>query len=181
MEARFGKIAFIETFPESLPLIIVKKRFKWILTIMVAVFALMQLTNLGRSNPPVAPGHDLFSTNPPPPEIAALLRTACYDCHSYETRWPWYGHVAPVTWWLDSHVRDARARLNFSEWPHGDPQKAAKKWNYVSDSVRDGDMPLPSYAQIHKAARLTEQQRNALSGWAAQEAERLKATLAVAP
>ncbi len=153
-----------------------KKRLKWTLVILAAVFALLQLTNIGRSNPNVTPGHDLLSTNPPPAEITALLRTACYDCHSYETHWPWYGHVAPVTWWLDSHVRDARATLNFSEWPHDNPQKAAKKWNYISGSVRDGDMPLPSYLKIHKAARLTEEQRNQLSDWAEEEAQRLKAT-----
>jgi hypothetical protein len=159
----------------------VKKRLKWILMIMVAAFALLQLTNFGRTTPPVAPGHDLFSSNSPPAEITALLRGACYDCHSYETRWPWYGHVAPVTWWLDSHVHDARERLNFSEWPHTDPTKAAKKWHYVSDSVRDGDMPLPSYAQIHKAARLSPEQRNLLSDWAEGEANRLKATASAAP
>jgi hypothetical protein len=159
----------------------VKKRLKWILVILVAAFALLQLTNIGRTNPPVAPGHDLLSTNSPPPEITAILRSACYDCHSYETRWPWYGHVAPVTWWLDSHVRDARERLNFSEWPHSDPQKAAKKWHYVSDSVRDGDMPLPSYARIHKAARLTEEQRNKLSDWADGEADRLKSMASATP
>ena len=153
---------------------IVKKRLKWVLAIMVAVFALLQLTNLARTTPAVVPGHDLLSTNAPPPEITAMLRSACYDCHSYETRWPWYGHVAPVSWWLDQHVHDGRDRLNFSEWPHDDSQKAAKKWNHISDSVREGDMPLPSYMRIHKAARLTDVQRKQLADWAEQEAERLK-------
>jgi hypothetical protein len=153
----------------------VKRRLKWIFVGLLAVFGLMQLTNLGHTNPAVTAGHDLLSsTNPPPGEVAALLHEACYDCHSYETRWPWYGHVAPVSWWLNSHVTDARAVLNFSEWPHGDPRKAAKKLNYIGDSVRDGDMPLPSYAKIHKAARLTEQQRGVLSEWAFQESDRLK-------
>jgi hypothetical protein len=159
----------------------VKKRLKWILLVVVAAFGALQLTNMGRTNPTVVPGHDVFSKNPPPPEIAAMLRSACYDCHSYETRWPWYGHVAPVTWWLDSHVRDARERLNFSEWPHDDAQKAAKKWHYVGDSVRDGDMPLASYAKIHKAARLTEQQRTLLADWADKEADRLKSMASAAP
>jgi hypothetical protein len=126
----------------------------------------------------VVPGHDLLSTNAPPPQIAAMLRAACYDCHSYETRWPWYGHLAPVSWWLDGHVRDAREGLNFSEWPHNDPQRAAKKWNHISDRVRDGDMPLSSYARIHKAARLTDEQRKQLADWAQQESQRLKATAA---
>lgn len=151
-----------------------KKRSKWILAVIVVVFGLAQLTNLARTKPAVTPGHDVLSTNAPPPEIAAMLRSACYDCHSYETHWPWYGHVAPVSWWLNSHVNDARGSLNFSEWPHNNPQKAARKWNNVSDSVRDGDMPLPSYTWIHRAARLTDEQRNKLADWAEQEAERLK-------
>lgn len=159
-----------------------KRVVKWNFLVLVAVFALMQLTNLGHSNPAVTAGHDFLSrTNPPPAEIATLLRSACYDCHSYETRWPWYGHVAPVSWWLNSHVTDARAELNFSEWPHNDPQRAARKLNHIGDSVRDGDMPLPSYAKIHRAARLTEQQRNALSEWAFQESDRLKASVTNSP
>jgi hypothetical protein len=153
---------------------IVKKRLKWIGIIVIAVFALLQLTNIGRTDPPVVPGHDLLSTNAPPPQVTAMLRAACYDCHSYETRWPWYGHVAPVSWWLNGHVSDARRSLNFSEWPHGDSQREAKKWNRISDSVRDGGMPLPSYARIHRAARLTDDQRKQLADWAEQEAERLK-------
>jgi hypothetical protein len=160
----------------------VKRCLKWIFVVLLAVFALMQLTNLGHTNPAVTSGHDLFSsTNQPPAEITTLLREACYDCHSYETRWPWYGHVAPVSWWLNSHVDDARAQLNFSEWPHNDPQKAARKLNHIGDAVRDGDMPLPSYAKIHKAARLTEEQRSALSEWAFNEADRLKGLTNSAP
>ena len=175
------EIALVETFPAPLHLNIVKKSFKWILLGVIAVFALLQLTTLGRSTPSATPGHDLLSsTNSPPPEIATLLRGACYDCHSYETRWPWYGYVAPVSWWLDDHVNDARQRLNFSEWPQNDPQKAAKRWNHVSDTVRDGDMPLPSYAWIHKAARLTPEQRKQLADWAEQEAQRLHARASAA-
>jgi hypothetical protein len=170
------KIAFAETFPESLPLIIVKRRLKRILAIIIVAFGLLQLTNAARTNPTVTPGHDLLSSNGPPTDISGLLRGACYDCHSYETHWPWYGHVAPVSWWLDNHVRDARERLNFSEWPHSDPQKAARKWNHVVDTVRDGSMPLPSYARIHKAARLTDDQRKRLADWAEQEAQRLNAS-----
>jgi hypothetical protein len=153
----------------------VKKRSKWILQAVAGGFALLQLANIGRTDPTVPPGHDLCSTNPPPPEISAMLRGACYDCHSYETRWPWYGYVAPVSLWLDSHVHDAREHLNFSEWPHGDPQREGKKWNRVSDTVRDGDMPLPSYARMHRAARLTDEQRQHLADWAEKEAQRLQA------
>jgi len=152
----------------------VKRVLKWIFVVLLVGFALLQLTNLGRTNPVVTPGHDFLSSANPPPEITAMLRNACYDCHSYETRWPWYGHVAPVSWWLRSHISDARDVLNFSEWPQNDPQKAARKLNHIGDSVRDGDMPLPSYLKIHTEARLTEHQRETLSNWAFNESDRLK-------
>ena len=159
-----------------------KSRLKLIVVILLGAFALLQLTNLGHTNPAVTASHDLLSgTNAPPAEIATMLRAACYDCHSYETRWPWYGHVAPVSWWINSHVTDAREVLNFSEWPGNDPKRAARKLNHIGDSVRDGDMPLPSYLKIHKAARLTEQQRDALSEWAFQESDRLAGLTNSAP
>lgn len=143
---------------------------------MIVAFALLQLTNAARTSPTVVPGHDLLSTNAPPEEISSMLRGACYDCHSYETHWPWYAHVAPVSLWIDSHVRDARERLNFSEWPHDNSQKAARKWNNVADTVRDASMPLPSYLKMHKAARLTDDQRKRLADWAELQAQRLNAT-----
>ena len=80
------------------------KWLKWIFAALVAVFVLLQFTSPPRTNPPVAPGHDLLATNPPPPEIAALLHNACYDCHSDETRWPWYSHIAPVSWLVADDV-----------------------------------------------------------------------------
>ena len=172
---------FCGTLFESLRLIVVKRRLKLTFVTLVVLVVVIQIPTLFRRVPTVVPGHDVLAKNLPPPEIVSTMRAACYDCHSYETRWPWYGYVAPVSWWLDSHVNDARERLNFSEWPHDDAKKAARRWNDISDSVNDGDMPLPSYTKMHPAARLTENQRNALSNWAAEEADRLKATLTNAP
>ena len=144
-----------------------KKKLIWILGAAVIAGVLLQFTNPARTNPPITPGHDLFATNGPPPEIAALLRNACYDCHSYKTKWPWYSRVAPVSWWLANHVSDARKHLNFSEWPHDDPYQARKKWNRIGDEVDSGDMPLPSYTWIHTGARLSAAQRAQLIQWAA--------------
>jgi len=76
------------------------KWLKWIFAALVVVFVLLQFTNPPRTNPPAAPGHDLMATNPPPTQIAVLLHSACYDCHSYETRWPWYSRIARCRgWW----------------------------------------------------------------------------------
>jgi hypothetical protein len=152
----------------------VKTRFKWLLGGAGFVLAGLQLTNPARTNPPVAPGRDLLAAQAPPAEIAALLRAACYDCHSDETKWPWYSRVAPMSWLVVGHVNEGRERLNFSNWPHDDPQRAAKKWNRVSEEVDSGDMPLPSYAWIHAPARLRVEQRQFLVKWAGQEARRLQ-------
>jgi hypothetical protein len=152
----------------------VKTRFKWSLGGAGLVLAALQLTNPARTNPPVAPGRDLLATQAPPAEITSLLRAACYDCHSHETKWPWYSRIAPMSWLVVDHVNEGRKRINFSNWPHDDPQRAAKKWNRVSDEVRSGDMPLPSYTWIHPQAQLPAGQREFLVKWAEQEARRLQ-------
>ncbi len=153
-----------------------KKKLKWILALLVAGFALLQLANPARTNPPVVPGHDLMATNPPPPEIAALLHAACYDCHSDETKWPWYSHVAPVSWLVANDVARGRERLDFSEWPRELPGRAAKRLERISEEVDYKDMPPAKYTLMHPEARLTAGQRQQLIHWADQEAARLKAT-----
>jgi hypothetical protein len=151
-----------------------KKRTKWFLGGFVGAVVVLQFIHPIQLDSPDAGGHDFLATSPPPPEIAALLRGACYDCHSDETQWPWYGRIAPVSWWMTDHVNDARKRLNFSEWPQDDPHRAAKNMERISESVEAGEMPLPSYALIHGPARLNPGQRNLLTQWSAQEAQRLR-------
>jgi Haem-binding domain len=152
-----------------------KRKWRWLFAGMAAVLVLMQFTNPALTNPPVEPGHDLFATNPPPQEIASVLRAACYDCHSHDSQWPWYARVAPVSWWIAGHVSEARQHLDFSEWPHDRPKRARSNWEDVADEVRSGRMPLPSYTWMHAAARLTADQRERLATWAEQEAKRLEA------
>ena len=152
-----------------------RKKLIWILAGLAAGFALLQLANPSRTNAPVVPGHDLLATNPPPPEITALLHHACYDCHSNETKWPWYSRVAPVSWLVANDVARGRERLNFSEWPRELPERAAKRLERISEEVDYKDMPPAKYTLMHPEARLTADQRQQLIHWADQEAARLKA------
>ena len=151
-----------------------KKKLKWIFAALVAGFELLQFTNPPRTNPTVAPGHDLMATNPPPPPIAVLLHSACYDCHSDETKWPWYSHIAPVSRLVANDVTRGRERLNFSDWPQALPERAAKRLERISEEVDDRDMPPAKYTLLHPEARLTAGQREQLMHWADQEAARLK-------
>jgi hypothetical protein len=152
-----------------------KKLAKRALIAVAVVFGLLQLTNPARTNPPVLPERDLLATNPPPANIVALLRRACYDCHSHETRWPWYSRIAPMSWSVAAHVKDGRRHLNFSNWPHDAPRKARANWQNTRDEVEAGDMPLRSYSALHAEARLTEAERGELAAWADAEAKRLTA------
>jgi hypothetical protein len=153
----------------------VKPVVKWIAGAGVLALAAIQLFPSGKTNPAVVPARDLLASNTPPAGIAATLHNACYDCHSYETKWPWYSRIAPVSWWLADHVNEGRQHLNFSDWPHDNPDKARKRWNRVRDEVSSGDMPLPSYTWAHPESRLSSAQREQLAAWADKEAERLKA------
>ena len=92
-----------------------------------------------------------------PAATRALAVRACYDCHSNETVWPWYSHVAPVSWLAQLDVEEGRRKLNFSEWDR--PQKEAHE---SAETVRTGEMPPWFYLPIHPDARLTPAETQAL-------------------
>ena len=90
-----------------------------------------------------------------------LAVSACFDCHSNEVRTPWYGKIAPISWWLTNHVNEGRAALNFSDW-HGSSGEGADE---AAESVREGSMP-PSYYTwfgLHSGANLTPTERRELA------------------
>jgi len=155
------------------PLNAMKKKLKWILVALAVAFALAQFVNPARTNPPVV--RDLLATNAPPPHVAALLRAACYDCHSHETMWPWYAHVAPASWLIISDVNEGRHHLDLSDWPAGEPVRAAKKLDRMSEAIGYRQMPPTKYTLIHANARLTDADRKELTGWLDAESERLRA------
>jgi hypothetical protein len=96
------------------------------------------------------------------------LKGACYDCHSNQTRWPWYSFIAPASWIVSHHVAEARQRLNFSEWEAyaSDPDTASHKLAEIADEVASGKMAPWYYRSIHREARLNADERQALIRWA---------------
>ena len=97
-------------------------------------------------------------------EIIDILRIACFDCHSNETVWPWYSHVAPFSWVVTNHVTQGRKALNFSTWENYSQEEKAKK---LKDIYRTAyaSMPLPSYIFAHENADLTKEQRSMIRDW----------------
>lgn len=119
---------------------------------LLAALALgIQFVPVERENPPV-----IVEPRWDAPKTRELAVRACYDCHSNETRWPWYSRIAPASWMVAEHVKDGRRALNFSEWPAGELEEAAEE-------VRKEKMPLPSYLIGHPEARLTTEERETLA------------------
>ncbi len=100
-----------------------------------------------------------------PKEIASLLKTSCYDCHSYQTTLPWYGNIAPVSWEVKSHIKDGREWVNFQEWENYDEEKQQKIYKGIVTSI-NLRMPIPMYAKMHEEAKLTAKQRKMIKTWA---------------
>jgi len=148
-----------------------KRHLKWILPAALAVFALLQLTNPARVNPPVQ--RDFVAAANPPAPVAAAIRAACYDCHSHETIWPWYAHIAPVSWLIASDVTEGREHVDFSEWPD-DAGRAAKKLERINEVLDYREMPPKKYTLIHAKARLTEAQRKEIMDWTDAAAAKLR-------
>ena len=102
-----------------------------------------------------------------------MLRSACYDCHSHETSYPWYSNLAPVSWWLKNHVNEGREHLNFSVWADYNAKKADHKLEECFEEVAKEGMPLKSYPLTHPEARLSEEQRAKLVTWFKQTRQQL--------
>jgi hypothetical protein len=130
-----------------------------------------------RTNPRAAPGLALGQQIAVPSTVDRVLRRACYDCHSHETRWRWYARVAPASWLVVSDVDEGRRHLNFSTWSDYHRFERADLLDKSCELVSNGTMPLRGYRLMHAAARLTPADVEALCEWARAEAERLAGTL----
>ena len=128
--------------------------------VLAALFVLIQLIPVDLTNPPVET--DLMA----PVQVKEILKRACYDCHSHETRWPWYSRLAPVSWWLVAHVKAGRADLNFSQWPLFDLETRGLFLRDIEKQLADGTMPLSSYVVGHPEARLSVEEKTMLMEWA---------------
>jgi hypothetical protein len=124
-----------------------------------------QFVRADRTNPPSKPQASLLMQKSMTPDVRAILDRSCRDCHSNDTRWPWYSHVAPVSWMLLQHVNGGRDRMNYSEWTSYDTDDQDKFLNGMCTLTKKGRMPLPSYLWIHRDATLSDADVKTLCAW----------------
>ena len=126
---------------------------------MMALLVAIQLVPSGVINP--ASKGEVFA----PPEIQNTLRRSCYDCHSNQTQWPWYSHVAPFSWAVARDIELGRRQLNFSEWAGYYPVTRRRKLQWMGRALQQEAMPPLSYRLIHPSSRLSPQDRAQLERW----------------
>ncbi|HYL68969.1 MAG TPA: heme-binding domain-containing protein [Candidatus Limnocylindria bacterium] len=141
------------------------KRLKWVLPSLIALFVVIQLVRLPRTNPPVDTKREIYSIVAVDTAIASAFSRSCNDCHSNQTVWPWYSHVAPASWLVTYDVNKGRGELNFSEWGKYDPEKKAELLDGICKEVTEGEMPGTSYTLLHPNSKLSAADVKAICRW----------------
>ncbi|RYY40173.1 MAG: cytochrome C [Chitinophagaceae bacterium] len=141
---------------------------KRILIVVLVLLVVIQFIRPTANTNPQPQRAALTNFYPVPAHVDAILKKACYDCHSNNTRYPWYSKVQPVAWWLQHHVDEGKRELNFDEFGGYTRRRQSKKMKEVAEQVEKGEMPLDSYTWIHKDAILTPEERSTLISWAKQ-------------
>ena len=137
---------------------------------LVILFIAIQLFSLDvEAKLPIKPNEELQA----PKEVLAVLKRSCYDCHSSEVKAPWYYKVAPVSWYTQLHVKNARTIINFSKWQSYSKEKQLKVLKKLPKSLVIR-MPLPAYTYIHKESVLTQEEKKILSKWSRTLMEKIK-------
>jgi Haem-binding domain len=136
----------------------IKKIALYLALFLVAI----QLIPNGHEVPKVEAQKQFFAQHPAPEAVQTLIKNACLDCHSYQTQYPWYGQVAPMSWGVNQHVNDGRKRLNFDDWQAFNPDQQRHAIAQSIATLENGSMPMPSYISYHPAANLSKAQRQQL-------------------
>jgi len=106
-------------------------------------------------------------------EVMTILKTSCFDCHSNQTQYRWYAHVAPVSWLIARDVSKGREALNFSEWSTYNKRKIVRKLGDIKEQIVKDEMPMRIYTLMHPDAKLTGSQKKLITDWTDQETKKI--------
>lgn len=149
--------------------------FRKILIFLLVVLVIIQFIHPKRNRAEGAQPNTISNKYSVPAPVQQILAKACNDCHSNNTRYPWYSKIQPVDWWLTNHVNDGKKELNFDEYTNKSLRYQYHKMEEVVEMVDEGQMPLKSYTWTHKDARLTAEEKTQLLNWANSIMDTMKA------
>lgn|SRR5690554_2077020 len=135
---------------------------KIILMFLIIAFVGIQFVPTSRNISDTVPKTDFMEINKVPNAIQNKLQVSCYDCHSNNTRYPWYNKVQPIAYFLERHIKEGKAELNFSEWEAYSNRRKNSKLRSIISQIQDDEMPLYSYTLMHREAKFSEAEKISL-------------------
>lgn len=149
---------------------------KKILLALLAVFVIIQFIRPEKNESNDQTYH-VSNKYAVPADVESLLKTACYDCHSNKTEYPWYANVQPMAWWLADHVKEGKRHFNLSAFTQRTIAVQNHKFEEMVEMVEKKEMPLASYTNfgLHAGADLSDAERQTLINWAKTNMNSLKA------
>ena len=135
---------------------------------MLVVFVGIQFIPTTRNQNTTVPPSDFMMVNNVPKSLQEKIQVSCYDCHSNNTQYPWYNRVQPVAWFLENHINEGKAELNFSEWSLLSERRKKSKLRSIIKQVESGEMPLNSYSLIHSDAKFSDAETKEIVKWITQ-------------
>jgi len=145
--------------------------FKKILIAIVIILLAMQFIRPDRNMASQASSSEISGVLSVPDTVKVILQNACYDCHSNNTRYPWYVNIQPAGWWMAGHISDAKGDLNFSEFGGYEQRKQISKLEGIAAVIEEDIMPLRSYKMMNKSARLSLNEKSLVIDWARKSAD----------
>ena len=118
------------------------KIVKYILIVLLVALVVIQFIRPEKNSGGYENVAHFENETKPSPEVAALLKQNCYDCHSDHTQYPWYAEIAPVSFWLDEHVEHGKGHFNVSAWESYSIKKKDHKIEELVEMIEEGEMPL---------------------------------------
>jgi len=138
---------------------------KKILLVLLVILIVIQFIKPQKNIQPGAQPADISTLYPVPANVDSLLIIACKDCHSNNTRYPWYNNFQPIAWYLANHVKDGKRSFNLNEFATYPVARQYDKIEEIKKQIDSGDMPLSSYTIIHRDAILTDAEKNTIITW----------------
>jgi len=135
------------------------------ITILIILFAISQFLNPQKNEYTKPTENDFILTEKPPQQLADILKESCYDCHSNNTKYPWYDRITPVNFWINGHIKHGKEELNFSLWDQYSAKRKAHKLEECIEMINERKMPLKSYLLTHGEAKLSDSEIKTLTDW----------------
>jgi hypothetical protein len=134
----------------------------WMAVLVVAIVLVIQVIPVERNVSTVPPGQSFEKTEKVPANVAAILKVSCYDCHSNNTRYPWYSELQPGAWFMARHIKKGKEELNFDEFNNYSKRRKKAKIKSIISQIEKDEMPLKSYRMMHGNARLSADEKKEL-------------------